>query len=208
MAAAERPADLKDKETPDILHYPSGRFALHLPPDPLLPEGHDFTKDEVLVTKWGGILPSVEFSRRQFQELIRTATIPQIDQPEEVILLAQYLLSREGFVFDEELGCWRLPLSVPYDEKGKSHYPRITVGALGLRDSKAHRATLSILRGEEIDGLLGDHLCRTHACCNPYHLDPVDDATNISRGAQARRAERVPTLFQRGSGPNSLRPTN
>lgn len=27
-----------------------------------------------------------------------------------------------------------------------------------------------------------DHLCRNRACCNPHHLEPVDNRTNLMRG--------------------------
>ncbi len=146
---------------------------MRLPPDPLLPEGHDFTEDEVLVTSWGGILPSVDFSRKQFEELIRTAVMPQINQPEEVVLFAQYLASREGFVFDEETGCWHLPLKASYDKAGRARYPSITLGALNLKNKMAHRASLSILRGETVDDLSVDHLCR-HA----FLLQPIPSGSS------------------------------
>ena len=198
--AATKLSLIPDKERAEFLHHPGGRFPLQLPPDPLLPEGHDFTQSEVLITEWGGILPSVDFSRQQFEELIRTATTPQIPQSEEVILFAQYLASREGFVFDEKTGCWKLPLKAFYDEKRRAKYPHITIGALGIKSQKAHRTSLAILRGITVGDMSVDHLCRAHSCCNPYHLEAVDKGTNTLRGARARKAEIVPSLFQQSSG--------
>lgn len=44
----------------------------------------------------------------------------------------------------------------------------------------AHRWSFLMLRGN-IDGLLLDHLCRTPGCVNPWHLEPVTNAVNLSR---------------------------
>lgn len=46
----------------------------------------------------------------------------------------------------------------------------------------AHRVTYEYLIGEIPDGLVLDHLCRTPACVNPWHLDPVPQRINIERG--------------------------
>ncbi len=37
-------------------------------------------------------------------------------------------------------------------------------------------------------GLELDHLCRTRACCNPDHLEPVTHRDNLLRGHALRRA--------------------
>jgi hypothetical protein len=46
----------------------------------------------------------------------------------------------------------------------------------------AHRAVYEILVGDVADGLDMDHLCRTPACVNPAHLEPVTHAVNMRRG--------------------------
>lgn len=38
-------------------------------------------------------------------------------------------------------------------------------------------------------GLDLDHLCRNRGCVNPSHLEPVNRATNLRRGATARLTE-------------------
>lgn len=46
----------------------------------------------------------------------------------------------------------------------------------------AHRVAYRLLVGEPPAGLHLDHLCRTRACVNPDHLEPVTVRTNLLRG--------------------------
>ena len=46
----------------------------------------------------------------------------------------------------------------------------------------AHRAMYIIEKGEILEGLVLDHLCRNRWCVNPNHLEPVTHKTNILRG--------------------------
>lgn len=48
----------------------------------------------------------------------------------------------------------------------------------------AHRFAYEELVGPIPDGLVLDHLCRTPACVNPEHLEPVPQRVNIERGAR------------------------
>lgn len=48
---------------------------------------------------------------------------------------------------------------------------------------RAHRVAYEHLVGPIPDGLTLDHLCRTPACVNPSHLEPVTAAENIKRAA-------------------------
>jgi hypothetical protein len=48
--------------------------------------------------------------------------------------------------------------------------------------ARAHRWAYEQMIGEIPAGLVLDHLCRTPACVNPYHLDPVTDLVNVRRG--------------------------
>lgn len=50
------------------------------------------------------------------------------------------------------------------------------------RSVSAHRFAYEVTKGKINDGLALDHLCRTPACVNPAHLDPVPNAVNILRG--------------------------
>jgi hypothetical protein len=47
---------------------------------------------------------------------------------------------------------------------------------------KAHRWAYEALRAEIPVGLHIDHLCRHHACVNPWHLEPVSPRENVLRG--------------------------
>lgn len=58
----------------------------------------------------------------------------------------------------------------------------------GWRTRRVHRVTYELLVGPIPEGLTLDHLCRTPACCNPDHLEPVTVAENLRRAAAARRA--------------------
>lgn len=50
------------------------------------------------------------------------------------------------------------------------------------RDQYAHRVAYALSIGPIPDGLVLDHLCRTPACVNPRHLEPVRTRTNVIRG--------------------------
>lgn len=52
----------------------------------------------------------------------------------------------------------------------------------GERRVKAHRLTYEAAYGPIGEGLVLDHLCRTHLCVNPTHLEPVTNAENVMRG--------------------------
>lgn len=45
-----------------------------------------------------------------------------------------------------------------------------------------HRLAYELLVGEIPADLVLDHICRNRACCNPDHLQAVDERTNILRG--------------------------
>ncbi len=51
----------------------------------------------------------------------------------------------------------------------------------GRRSVKAYRWAYEHLVGPIPDGLTIDHLCRTPACVNPAHLEPVTMSENIRR---------------------------
>lgn len=60
-------------------------------------------------------------------------------------------------------------------------YGQIHARALG-GTKLVHRVVFELLVGPIPDGLELDHLCRTPACCNPAHLEPVTHAENVNRG--------------------------
>jgi len=53
-------------------------------------------------------------------------------------------------------------------------------GCVG-RNEYAHRVAFEHYRGPIPKGLHLDHLCRTKACFNPWHLEPVTFQENIRR---------------------------
>ncbi len=61
----------------------------------------------------------------------------------------------------------------------------------------AHRWSYEFFHGEIPDGLHLDHLCRTTACVNPWHLEPVTARVNVvvrGRGTSARNARKTECL--------------
>jgi hypothetical protein len=50
------------------------------------------------------------------------------------------------------------------------------------RVQPAHRVSYEWQVGPIPDGLYIDHLCRTPACVNPEHLEPVTQKANVDRG--------------------------
>lgn len=52
----------------------------------------------------------------------------------------------------------------------------------------AHRMAYTLEVGEIPEGLVLDHLCRTKACVNPDHLEPVTQSVNNLRGNSPRIA--------------------
>jgi hypothetical protein len=56
----------------------------------------------------------------------------------------------------------------------------------------AHRWAYEQLRVEVPPGLELDHLCRNPSCVNPWHLEPVTHAVNVSRAARASCAQGHP----------------
>lgn len=57
------------------------------------------------------------------------------------------------------------------------------------RSTTVHRDAYEHLVGPIPEGLTLDHLCRTRACVNPAHLEPVTLLENVRRGWASRRAE-------------------
>lgn len=174
-----------------------GDFNYELLPHPLLPGGHRFEPDEQLVvTEWGDVLPPVEFSANMLKHLAEIVERPRLDDPSNLLQLAAKLIVRT--TFDDQLGCYLLPLRCEYDYKARARYPQITAAALGYKNQLAHRASAEIFLGEKLSGRQTpiDHRCRCHACWNPYHIEVVTTSENNRRKIHAARRLLQPTLFQ------------
>lgn len=72
-----------------------------------------------------------------------------------------------------ESGCWVWMGSLDSHGYGdlRNRKPRLV-----------HKFVYEYLCGLVPEGLELDHLCRTHCCVNPYHLDPVTHKENCQRG--------------------------
>lgn len=166
-----------------------------MPPDNLVHEWHEFGPQSIPVeTPWDTFLVPHDFSMERFEivhEMQKGIEVSLFDD-ERVPILADALTRRPLEFSEDGLGCWLLPLSAEYDEEGRALYPRLSVSSLGLHNLGAHRATLSVFKGVElIEGMHVDHLCRNHACCNPYHLEQVEPRVNTRRGVWARSHRRA-----------------
>lgn len=73
----------------------------------------------------------------------------------------------------DDKGCWIWQGPKP------NGYGRTSVGGVSM---PTHRATYFLYRGPFDRFLDLDHLCRTPACCNPYHVEPVTPRENVLRG--------------------------
>ncbi len=176
-----------------------GELQQIIPGHPLRPGGHEFADDDhVLVTEWGDVLPSVEFSAESLVLLKRIADDPNLFDEPCVTTLAQYLAPKLSL--DGQYGCWQLPLHTR--TKGhRLYYPQVNIASLGFRGYQAHRASMSILMGVELPAGARlerqvDHRCRNQTCCNPYHLEVVDLVENNRRKNLALNRAKQGDLFQ------------
>jgi hypothetical protein len=80
---------------------------------------------------------------------------------------------------DHPSGCWLWTAST--DPAG---YGRFSTNEIALPSTLAHRIAYTWIEGEIPEGLVLDHLCRTPACVNPAHLDPVSHGENTRRGVR------------------------
>jgi hypothetical protein len=76
--------------------------------------------------------------------------------------------------------CWIWPGSHNMRGYGQIGIGSISNGTAGK--GYVHRLAYQLIVGPIPDGLVLDHLCRRHPCCNPEHLEPVTELENIRRG--------------------------
>lgn len=62
----------------------------------------------------------------------------------------------------------------------------------------AHRFAYEATNGPVPSDLVMDHLCRNRSCCNPRHLEPVENRTNVLRGVGISAENARKTYCKRG----------
>ena len=82
-------------------------------------------------------------------------------------------------------GCWIWLGQWDRDGYGKVSWS--SGKSAGREKHYVHRVLYGLYRGVVPDGLELDHLCRLHACCNPWHLEAVTHRENLLRGKWGRR---------------------
>jgi hypothetical protein len=87
-----------------------------------------------------------------------------------------YMKTRRGFMSRVRVteSCWLWTGSTSGDG-----YGRVRIDG---RLRNAHRHSYEMFRGQILEGLQIDHLCRVRLCVNPKHLEAVSGATNTHRG--------------------------
>lgn len=94
---------------------------------------------------------------------------------------------------DPDTGCWNWLGFVD-----KAGYGRIRIGGRDKPVGYTHRLMYALRVGPIPDGLVVDHLCRNTVCCNPDHLEPVTNRTNVERGVNPRMRAHLAGTCQRG----------
>lgn len=97
---------------------------------------------------------------------------------------------------DADNGCWL------WTAAKSNGYGVIGLGSRSAKNIPAHVASYELHVGPVPTGMVLDHLCRTPACVNPDHLEPVTAAENSRRGARAKitadQANEIRRLVEQG----------
>lgn len=88
----------------------------------------------------------------------------------------------ERYVPEPNSGCWIWTAGLNGDGYGTIRRSRPSRGVKG-RHVGAHVAAYEMFVGPVPVGKELDHRCRVRCCVNPAHLEPVEHAENIRRGA-------------------------
>lgn len=102
--------------------------------------------------------------------------IPRTQIPQQ---LALEQIAADELTVDPETGCW----TTNFKPSNTDGYVQRTGNIGGTRKTVLqHRLYFAAEFGEMAAALTLDHLCRDRACCNPQHLEAVDQRTNVLRG--------------------------
>lgn len=97
--------------------------------------------------------------------------------------------------------CWEWTIKVDQ----KTGYGQKT---WGNRTVLAHRWMYEVFNGPIPSELVIDHLCRNRKCVNPWHLEPVTQSTNVSRGRGAKitleQREQIKSRRRAGEDPGLI----
>lgn len=116
------------------------------------------------------------------KEAARNAIIGErIGEPEICPEGREYLLARISP--EPNTGCWLW--CGGYDSYG---YGAVSKGKNFKRYYGAHRAIYLALVGPIPFGAQLDHKCGVRGCCNPDHLEPIDNRLNVARGVDRAKA--------------------
>ena len=104
------------------------------------------------------------------------------------------------YIRDTQTGCW-----IWQWYRDRRGYGYLTSSG---KTRPAHVAIYELLKGLVPEGLELDHLCRTPACVNPDHMEPVTHAVNVQRGKKAKLTsddvEAIRHASNQGVGRNEL----
>jgi hypothetical protein len=89
-----------------------------------------------------------------------------VDEWLQIILIANLVV--------DSAGCW-----IWHGRRSPDEYGILSVG---IRRLSIHRVAYTLWREPIPIGLTIDHLCRTHPCANPWHMEAVPNAENVLRG--------------------------
>lgn len=122
------------------------------------------------------------YERARRTGAISVRTWPELDPELEALLLpvprTNHTFARRVFAYVDASGdCWEWTGTT--DEDG---YGVIGRGGRGSGMLKAHGAVWQLLVGAIPDGMVYDHLCRSHSCVNPDHGEIVPPGENTKRG--------------------------
>ena len=94
--------------------------------------------------------------------------------PKGIYVRGQSLEERFWSKAEKTDSCWNW--------KSNMHFKGYGLFSLNGKTVKAHRIAFELSKGQILEGLTIDHLCRNRRCVNPSHLEAVSMKENTLRG--------------------------